>query len=138
MQDLEQARQILTTGGYTCVLCRDDMVYTATARGVRPLMDWLDNGVNLEGFSAADKVVGKATAFLYVILKVQQVHALVMSTPAKNALKENGIIALCDREVPGIINRRGDGPCPFEDAVLGITSPDEALTAIRNKQAAMR
>ena len=138
MQDLQQARQILTEGGYTCVLCRGNEVHTATARGVRPLVDWLDSGVDLTGFSAADKVVGRATAFLYVLLGVKCVHALVMSTPAKNALQENGITALCDREVPGIINRRGDGPCPFEEAVLGISDPTEALTAIRRKQALLR
>ena len=138
MRDLEQARRILTEGSYTCVLCRDDAIHTATARGVRPLVDWLDSGLELAGFSAADKVVGRATAFLYVLLKVRCVHALVMSTPAKNALEENGITALCDREVPGIINRRGDGPCPFEDAVLGITDPEQALTAIRKKQLELR
>ena len=138
MQDLQQARQILTEGGYTCVLCRGDQVHTATARGVRPLVDWLDSGLDLTGFSAADKVVGRATAFLYVLLGVRKVHALVMSTPAKNALEENGITALCDREVPGIINRRGDGPCPFEEAVLGISDPTEALTAIRRKQMLLR
>lgn len=138
MQDLEQARRILTAGSYTCVLCREEAVHTATARGVKPLLDWLDSGLDLEGFSAADKVVGRATAFLYVLLKVRHVHALVMSTPAKNALEENGITALCDREVPGIINRRGDGPCPFEEAVLGITDPAQALTAIRKKQFLLR
>lgn len=138
MQDLEQARRILTEGSYTCVLCRDDSIHTATARGVRPLLDWLDGGLDLKGYSAADKVVGRATAFLYVLLGVKQVHALVMSTPAKNALEENGITALCDREVPGIINRRGDGPCPFEEAVLGISDPTEALTAIRRKQMLLR
>lgn len=138
MQDLEQARRVLTAGGYTCVLCRGEAVHTATARGVKPLLDWLDSGLDLTDFSAADKVVGRATAFLYVLLKVRKVHALVMSTPAKNALEENGITALCDREVPGIINRRGDGPCPFEDAVLGITDPALALTAIRKKQFIMR
>lgn len=134
MQDLEQARKILTEGGYTCVLCRDGSIHTATARGVRPLLDWLDSGLDLAGFSAADKVVGRATAFLYVLLGARKVHALVMSTPAKEALLANGITASCDREVPGIINRRGDGPCPFEDAVLQITDPKEALNAIRNKQ----
>ena len=133
MQDLQQARQILTEGGYTCVLCRGDQVHTATARGVRPLVDWLDSGLDLTGFSAADKVVGRATAFLYVLLGVKCVHALVMSTPAKNALEENGITALCDREVPGIINRRGDGSCPFEEAVWEIQDPENALTAIRKK-----
>ena len=138
MRNLEQARQILAEGGYTCVLCRGHEVHTATARGVRPLVDWLDSGLDFKDFSAADKVVGRATAFLYVLLGVRKVHALVMSTPAKNALEENGITALCDREVPGIINRRGDGPCPFEDAVLGISDPNEALNAIRRKQTLLR
>lgn len=132
--DLRRAKALLTEGGYTCVLCRDGRFHTATQRGVRPLLDWLDSGLELRGYSAADKVVGRATAFLYVLLGVRAVHALVMSTPAREVLEANGITALCDREVPGIINRRGDGPCPFEETVLGITDPGEALIAIRRKQ----
>ena len=138
MSDLTNAKRLLTEGAHTCVLCRGDAVYTADARGVKPLVDWLDSGLDLRGFSAADKVVGRATAFLYVLLGVRAVHALVMSTPAKEALTAGGIAATCDREVSGIINRRGDGPCPFEEAVLGITDPTEALTAIRKKQFQMR
>lgn len=136
--DLNRARALLTEGGYTCVLCRGDVFHTATHRGVRPLVDWLDSGLDLRGFSAADKVVGRATAFLYVLLGVRAVHALVMSTPAKEVLVANGICALCDREVSGIINRKGNGPCPFEEAVLDITDPSEALCAIRKKQFVMR
>ena len=136
--DLKRARALLNEGGYTCVLCRGEVFHTATHRGVRPLMDWLDSSLNLKGFSAADKVVGRATAFLYVLLGVRAVHALVMSTPAKEVLVANGICALCEREVSGIINRRGDGPCPFEEAVMGITDPAQALKAIRKKQFAMR
>ena len=138
MPELERAKRILLEGRYTCVLCRGSQVHTATARGVKPLVDWLDSGLDLRGFSAADKVVGRATAFLYVLLGVKAVHALVMSTPAKEALEANGIPAFCDREVAGIINRRGDGPCPFEKAVLGIADPCDALAAIRRKQFIMR
>ena len=138
MGDLHNARRRLTEGGYTCVLCRGNEFHTATARGVRPLLDWLDSGLDLRGFSAADKVVGRATAFLYVLLGVRAVHALVMSAPAREALQSNGIDASCDREVPGIINRRGNGPCPFEEAVLDISAPELALTAIRKKQFVMR
>lgn len=138
MSDLERARAVLIDGGYTCVLARGETVHTATARGVKPLVDWLDSGLELRGFSAADKVVGRATAFLYVLLGVKEVHSLVMSTPARQALESGGIAATCDREVSGIINRRGDGPCPFEEAVLGISDPREALTAIRKKQFQMR
>ena len=138
MSDLERARAVLIDGSYTCVLCRGETVHTATARGVKPLVDWLDSGLELRGFSAADKVVGRATAFLYVLLGVKEVHSLVMSTPARQALESGGIAATCDREVSGIINRRGDGPCPFEEAVLGISDPQEALVAIRKKQFQMR
>lgn len=135
---LEQAKKILMDGNYTCVLTDGAQVHTATARGVKPLVDWLDSGIDVRRFVAADKVVGRATAFLYVLLGVRAVWAGVMSTPAKNALEENGITALCGREVSGIINRRGDGPCPFEEAVLGITDPAEALVAIRKKQFQLR
>ena len=136
--DLEQARRILESGEYTCVLCRGSQVYTATARGVKPLVDWLDSGLDLKGFSAADKVVGRATAFLYVLLGVRSVHARVMSEPAMEVLNANAISASCDRLVSGIINRRGDGPWPFENAVLGIEDPAAALCAIRRKQFSMR
>lgn len=136
--DLIRAKELLLSGGYTCVLCRGDDIHTATARGVKPLMDWLDSGLELKGCSAADKVVGRATAFLYVLLGVRAVHALVMSSPAMEVLRTNGIEASCDREVPGIINRRGDGQCPFEEAVLGIDDPLEALHIIRKKQFVLR
>lgn len=136
-EDLVKAKALLETGGYTCVVQKGDSVYTATARGVKPLVDWLDDGVDFGGFCAADKVVGKATAFLYCLLGVRAVHAGVMSASARSVLKANGIDAICDREVPGIINRRGDGPCPFEAAVWEITDPRTALDAIHAKQIEM-
>lgn len=138
MNDLLEARRLLAAGNHTCVLHRAGETHISDHRGVRPLVQWLDSNLDLRDFSAADKVVGRATAFLYVLLEVRAVHALVMSTPAKEVLVQFGIPAFCDREVAGIINRRGDGPCPFENAVLGITEPDEALTAIRIQQFRMR
>ena len=136
-QDLERARRMLE-GEYTCVVCRDDAVYTTTERGVKPLLDWLDQGIDLTGFSAADRVVGRATAFLYCLLGVKEVYARVMSTPAAQVLRANGVEIVVDQEVPGIINRRKTGPCPFENAVLHIDTAPEALAAIRQKMAQMR
>ena len=66
--DLTKAAALLNSGAYTCVLCRGDAVFTGTERGVKPLLGWLDGGVDLNGFSAADRVVGTAAAFLYVLL----------------------------------------------------------------------
>ena len=137
MTDLQNARRILQEGGYTCVLCRGDEIHTSQARGVRPLVQWLPFGPNLQGFSAADKVVGKATAYLYCLLGVKAVHSLVMSGAAAEVLRENGIAVTQDKLVENIINRSGDGICPFEAAVWEIHTPEEALPAIRKKMAEM-
>ena len=138
MTDLENARMHLDSGNYTCVSCREDVIYFATERGVKPLLNWLDSGMDMNGFSAADKVVGRATAFLYCLLGVKTVYANVMSRPAAQVLENSGITAHWGKLVEGIINRKGTGPCPFEAAVMEINDPLEALTAIRNKMAQMQ
>lgn len=134
---MEQARKILTEGNYTCVLRKQDTVYTATERGVKPLVRWLTEGIDVRGFSAADKVVGRATAYLYVLLGVKEVWAAVMSEAAAEVLHRHDIAASQDKLVPNIINRAGTGICPFEEAVLNIHTPEEALTAIREKMKEM-
>ena len=136
-ENLSKAQALLEAGDYTCVVCQGNTVYTAAERGVKPLLNWLDSEIDLTGFSAADRVVGRATAFLYCLLGVTEVYARVMSRPAAQVLKAHGIGVHTDLEVDGIINRRRTGPCPFEAAVLEITDPEEALAAIRKKLAQM-
>lgn len=137
-EDLNRAKALLAQGIYTCVACHGAQLHTATERGVKPLVQWLDTKVELTGFSAADRVVGKATAFLYCLLRVDAVYARVISTPAIDVLRRHGIQVQWEQEVPGIINRAGDGPCPFEAAVWQIEEPAQALEAIRRKQQQMR
>ncbi len=136
--DSTKARELLNAGNYTCVVCKDGTFLTATHRGVRPLLDWLDAGQDLRGFSAADRVVGRATAFLYVLLGVKDVYARVMSRPAAQVLAQHGVAVHYDTLTEGIVNRAGTGPCPFEDAVMQITHPQDALSAIRSKMAQMQ
>ena len=138
MTALEQAKQRLFEGGFTAVLCRDGVYYTSTARGVLPLVKWVDSGVNFRGFSAADKVVGKATAFLYLLLGVSELYADVISEPARAVLSTGGVAVTFGKCVPYIINRNGDGMCPFEAAVLAISAPEAAKTAIRQKMREMK
>ncbi len=128
--DLQNAKAQLA-GDITCAICKGEAVYTTTFRGVKPLVSWLDEGIDAAGGSAADRVVGRATAWLYSLLGVRAVYAHVMSTPAIQVLEAAGIAHSCGKEVPGIINRRGDGPCPFEDAVMEIHDPRQAEQAIR-------
>lgn len=124
------AKDILIKNGYTCVLVGGGEEYHSTLRGVKPLLDFLQSGKSFKGFSAADKTVGLGAAHLYILLKVKSVWANVISTPAKELLEQNGICAFYETEAPYIINRQGDGRCPIESAVTGITDPATAYDVI--------
>lgn len=130
--DLEKAKKLLNNGGYTCVFCKADVVYISKLKGVKPLLDFIHSNTDLKGFSAADKVVGKAAAFLYVLCGVSKVYAEVISEPAKDVLTQNGIIYVCDKTVKAIRNRTDTGFCPMETAVYKIDNADEALAAIKS------
>lgn len=131
MTDLEKARALLAQEGCTCVLCLDGRTVTSHRRGVAPLLALLDSGEDYRGFSAADKVIGKATALLYCLLGVKAVWAAVISESAIRALEAGSIEAHWERSVPHIINRAGTGPCPMEAATAAIDDPQEALAAVR-------
>lgn len=128
--DLEKAKRVLEDGGYTCVLCKGQAIRTSTHRGVKPLMELLEEDV--AGFSAADKVVGKATALLYCLLGVKAVYAAVISEPALEVLLRHGIAATWGQTVPYIVNRAGTGRCPMELATEDIDDPAAAPAAIEN------
>ena len=136
--DLEKARNYLEKENCTCVLCLGDTLFSSCHRGVRPLLEFLDSGNDFAGFSAADKVVGKATAFLYCLLNVKAVHAGVLSDAAATVLAQANIAFSCDLRVAGIRNRDNTGPCPMENATKDITDPREALLAIRNTLKALQ
>ena len=137
MRDAAKAKDTLTRGGYTCVLCKGDEILNFTQRGVKPLVELLREGKSVKGFAAADKVVGRATAFLYVLLGVGSVYAAVISRAALDVLQAAHITTAYTTLTPRIINRKGDGICPFEAAVLHVTEPRAALDAILSKMAEM-
>ena len=131
LECLNKAKMLLSKTGSTCVLCGSDVILTDNRRGVRPLLDLLEGNASVAGFAAADKVVGKAAAYLYCILGIHSLYAGIISQPALAVLESRGIPVEYGTLVPGIRNRAGDGPCPMENAVLGIDDPQEALLAIR-------
>ena len=131
VNELKKAAALLSDSDYTCVLCRGETIFTDRRRGVRPLLDLLECGVDLNGFFAADKVVGKGAAYLYVLMHIQALHAQVISTPAKDVLSRYGIATTFNTEVPAIENRTRTGLCPIESSVWDIHDPDTALEVIK-------
>lgn len=136
--DLVNARELLAKDGYTCVLCKGERLYTSRERGVKPLLAWWTSGVELHGFAAADKVVGKAAALLYVLLGVSHIHAGVVSLAALQVLERHAISVTYDTQVPAIRNRTDTGFCPMERAVWHCEEPEEAVALLRRKIAELQ
>ena len=135
---LSRAREILEKEGCTFVLCSHETIYKSTPRGIRPLVALLDGGPDVTGFYAADKVVGRAAAFVYCLLGVKAVFAPVMSEAAVEILRNHNIEPDWITLTPAIRNRAGDGLCPMETATQTSATPQKALEAIRGALAHLR
>ena len=116
MTDLEQAIQAL--GGHTLALCKDGDIITSDKRGVAPMVGFIRDGKDLHGYSAADKVVGKAAAMLFIKAGITALHAVALSKSAETLLKSHGVKVSCDTLTEYIINRDKTGMCPMEQTVL--------------------
>ena len=130
---LLKSKKILEKENLTCIITNGERVYKSNLRGIKPLLELVQNGTDTGGFYAVDKVVGKAAAFMYILLGVKALYAFVISKPSLILLREHGIEVLYGTLVDAIKNRSGDGFCPMEQAVKNITEPCDALDAVIEK-----
>ena len=132
-KDLEKAKVEYNTGKYTLVICKDEDIIKSDLTGIRPLMKLIDDKKECKGYSAADKIVGRAAAFLYTLLGIKNVYGEIMSKGAIEILKKNGIYYEYKTLTDYIENRKKNGICPMDDAVKEIEDAKTACEAIRNK-----
>ncbi len=139
MSDSERAKSLLANDpALTCVLCHGDTVYTSAARGISPMLDFADAGIALSGFAAADRIVGKAAAMLFVLAGVASVYASVITPEAVTLLASRGIPSEWETLSDRIVNRTGNGPCPMEAAVQNLSDPKLGEAAVRMTRERLR
>ena len=140
MEPLEQAKeQLKNEESATLAVVYGSETFTSRARGIAPLMGILaDNPGLLRGASVADRIVGRAAAFLMAKGGVKELDTDIVSEPAVRALEGFGIRASYRTVTPSIVNREGTGLCPMEQTVLEITDPEEAYLALGRKIAELR
>ena len=134
MLEMKEKAIALLQQGYTCALLKEGTVLTSKQRGVAPLLEWLNSGEDCRYCVAADKVVGKAAAYLYVLLGVRCVHATVISRGAEEVFQRFSLPYSYEERAEAIRNRKGDGLCPMEQAVWETNEPQEAYERIIQKR----
>ena len=132
-KNLEKAKELLVTEELTCCFTDGERIFKSRDRGVKPLLSYLADGIDTKGLCAADKVVGKAAAFLYVLLGIKCVYADVISEKALEVFENHGVEISFSTLVSAIRNRTNTGFCPMETAVENINDPKAAIEAIKEK-----
>lgn len=131
MIDFLKAKKLLIDD-ITLVLVKGDQVITSEKRGISFLLS-LANENKYQGYSAADKIVGKAAAFLYVIMQVENVYGETITKRAVEILRQANINVEYKILTENIINRTNTGLCPMELIVLNIEDKEEAFMALKKK-----
>ena len=136
MTDIELAKKALS--GHSIALCRDGEIFTDDGRGISPMMGFIAEGRDLSGYSAADVIVGKAAAMLFVKAGIVCVHAKTMSRAGKDLLEKHGIPCTYDLLTERIVNRSGTDICPMEKTVADIDDPETGYAALRQRIGEMK
>lgn len=133
--NLQQLKEKLKEDEATLVAKVKGEIYESHLHGIGPILNPMKENQNFfEDAIVVDRVIGKATAMLLVLSKVQYVYAYVMSEKAKEIFDLYDIEYGYEETVPYIINRTHDGMCPMEKTVYEMTGLDEAFEALKNKQ----
>jgi len=112
----------------------DKLAFISFGKGISPLLAIIENkNSNFAGNDAIDKIVGKAAAFLFILIKVKSIHALTISKDALVVLEEANIKVTYEVITENIKNRAGDDICPMEKVVKNINEPLIAYKALKDK-----
>lgn len=132
MTDIELAIEKLD--GHSISLCKNGEYFTDDGRGITPMMCFIADGKDLMGYSAADVIVGKAAAMLFVKAGIVCVHGRVMSEKGKDYLESSGISCTYNTLTDKIISRQGTDICPMEMTVANIDDAEKGYKALVAKQ----
>lgn len=121
--------------GHTLCLSKDGVLILDDKRGITPLLELIASGKDVSEYSAADKVVGKAAAALFIKCGVKQLYAAVLSKGGAKLLESHGVEYVYDTLTDAIINRAGTDACPMEKAVRDIEEIEDMYVAILREHA---
>ena len=139
MTNLETAKKALINYENSFVCMKGEEIHTSKKHGIAPILELIKEKKEvLIKATIADKVIGKAAALLLIKADIKEMYAGIISEHALKILLQNHITVEYDTLVPYISNRKNDGMCPMEEAVLQIDSPEEAYLVLINKVAQMQ
>ena len=110
----------------------DEIIYSSNGSGIAPLWDCLEKYKQAKDkFILFDKVIGLAAARLVVYSGIiAAIHTRLVSKPAEQFLKENGIAINADEVAANILRKDKSAVCPGEIIALAMDDKNTFLAKI--------
>lgn len=139
-KDLVEAIERLRQGRLALVFVKEGRVVAETGTGgIAGYLEVLEKKPKgLEGSASADRIVGKASAFLSLAAGVSSLYGEVISSGAIGLLRARRIPYWYGLKVPFVMNRTRTGLCPFEGAVLDVDDPVVAMERLKEQESKLR
>ena len=134
MSNLKLARETLYNDNQKIVIVNNNkVVYKNDGFGIKPLYNaYLNFKDDMKGASCADRVIGKAAAWIYKEAQIKELYCDIITTRAKEILQSDDIDVTFVEEVEYIENRDKSGMCPVEALAKDETEFDSLLKNIES------
>lgn len=113
------------------IVNNNNVIYKNDGFGIKPLYSaYMTIKDKMKDAYCADRVIGKAAAWIYQKADIKELYCDVITTRAKNLLTDSGIKLIFVEEVEFIENRDKTGMCPVETLAKDEEDFDNLLTNI--------
>lgn len=140
MNDLKIAKNRLKKNDLSLVIVKNGKIVFETKEkkivGFIDAIEKIGNAIN--GSCIADKVVGKAVAFLCIYKEAKSVYAKILSEKAKRLFEEWNIVFEYGLLVEEILNTNKNNVCPFELKAKNLNNPKKAYYELKKLANSLR
>jgi hypothetical protein len=135
IKDLELARKFLSETENSIVVIKYNKIWKhKKGQGIKPLLEVIaEMGEDIYDSVIGDRILGKASALLCRYSKAAGVYSPQGTKTAIALLIMGGVPCQVDELIPQIMNRYKNGPCPFEEMLKDVDSPDDAYKILKEK-----
>lgn len=135
VRDLELAREVLSTTDSSIVVISYGKIWKKKkGDGIKPILEVIEEmGEDIHGSVIGDRILGRASALLCRYAKAQGVYSPQGTKTGIALMIMGGVPCQVDELIPQIMNRNGDGLCPFEKMLKDVDTPEEAYKILKDK-----
>ena len=132
---LSEARRLVENGARFAALSPAGGRIVSDSAGIAFLTGIAGAPGALGGYAVADRIVGRAAAYLMLRAGVKELYAFVLSEGGREVLESGGVCFSYGTLTEKIINRAGTDICPMEKAVSGVplVGTEEAYRILSEK-----